>query len=236
MLIAPIVLLPLMIGRRGNRYGLHVGAHKGEELSLYERAKFRRVDWVEGQPDLCDALRATLPPERHKVYQAYVWSASGVEKRFRVTNNSQSSSLLPLGTHADYYPRVKVTQEISVKTSRLDDLIKNARYTFINLDIQGAELEALKGMGDLISATQIVYTEVNREPLYEGCALVGDLDGWLGGLGFSRVVTKWTSKGWGDAIYVRKVSAAKIWLSRQLFRSIEYRQTTRGGVRRSRPA
>ena len=73
----------------------------------------------------------------------------------------------------------------------------------MNVDLQGAELRALEGAARTLEGVRYVYTEVNREPLYEGCALVGDLDRFLGERDFQRVVTKWTGAHWGDALYVR---------------------------------
>jgi len=227
MLISHHVFFPLFLCSRVKKVALHVGAHRGEEISFYERFSFDRVDWVEGQAELCVQLKHELPVESNTVYEAYAWSETGVEKRFRVTNNSQSSSLLRLGTHAQHYPQIEVTNEIVVRTSRLDDLIGDASYSFVNLDIQGAEFEALKGMGDLIASTEIVYTEVNREALYESGALVGDLDDFLNAIGFERIITKWTSKGWGDAVYVRDVGLIRRRAAKMVFRCVEWSRTTR---------
>jgi DNA-directed RNA polymerase len=81
-----------------------------------------------------------------------------------------------------------------------------ALYNFWNFDIQGAELLALKGAEESIKYAKALYLEVNTEEVYQGCALVGDLDTYLGERGFERVLTKmWDngSCGWGDALYVR---------------------------------
>lgn len=73
-----------------------------------------------------------------------------------------------------------------------------------NFDIQGAELMALKGAGDLIKGAEVLYLEVNREPIYAGCALIDELDAWCDERGFVRVATVWTRAEWGDAVYIRK--------------------------------
>jgi hypothetical protein len=60
-----------------------------------------------------------------------------------------------------------------------------------------------------------VYAEVNLDELYEGCALLPDLDAFLEDRGLTRVETRlWGSQhrderdgetwfGWGDAVWVR---------------------------------
>jgi len=58
--------------------------------------------------------------------------------------------------------------------------------------------------GDLLWNFGWAYVEVNTKPLYQGCALVGEIDDFLHKFGFLRMETKMTGAGWGDAIYQRK--------------------------------
>lgn len=223
MLISPVVLYFALLGRRGNRASLHVGAHKAEEAGQYRRLGITKVDWVEAQPELCEALRERFAGTNHRVFEGCVWSASGDRVELRITNNSQSTSVLRMGRHSDYYPQVEVNKVLSTRTIRLDELVPDDNYGLVNLDIQGAELEALKGMGALLQKVSVVYTEVNREYLYEGCPLVDEVDTWLDAEGFRRTVTKWTSKGWGDAIYIRDRTWWRKKIMREAFRLSELR-------------
>ena len=49
-----------------------------------------------------------------------------------------------------------------------------------------------------------IVTEVSCTELYEGCALIEDLDAFLLKQGFRRVNTIVNMFSWGDALYVRK--------------------------------
>lgn len=100
-----------------------------------------------------------------------------------------------------------MTQMI-MKTQRLDTFYKihNLNPTianFANFDIQGNELNAMKGMGDLLPHFDYIYTEVNTKHLYKGCCLLSDIDAYLTPFGFQRVETKMTRRGWGDALYIK---------------------------------
>jgi hypothetical protein len=78
-------------------------------------------------------------------------------------------------------------------------------FSFVNIDIQGAELQAIRGMGELLTWIDAIYSEVNKEELYEGCATVKEIDSYLKKFNFERVATRWVlGKGWGDALYVNK--------------------------------
>ena len=233
MLIPQIALVPLLSGRGGRKIALHVGAHKAEERQFYRRLRFVRVDWVEAQPELVHELEQTLSRERNRVFEGSVWGTSGLQTELKITSNSQSTSLLPLGSHASNYPNITVRREIPVTTVRLDELVGDESYLFVNLDIQGAELEALKGMGKLLGSVKVIYTEVNKEEVYESCALVADIDKWLAERGFQRILTKWTSKGWGDAIYIRETSALKIWVACAFFQLAETVRGVTNGVFRA---
>jgi FkbM family methyltransferase len=186
---------------------LHVGAHLAEEALDYTAANWGSsgICWIEAQPDLVEKLNQKLDSKKHAVIEAAVWSQSGVEMNFNRMSNSQSSSLLDLGSHAAHYPDIELTEKVQVQTMRIDEIFEeNTQFDFVNLDLQGAELEALKGMGKLLDKVTWVYTEVNWEELYKDCAIISDIDNFLISKGFLRVATfRAPLVGWGDALYIR---------------------------------
>jgi len=185
---------------------LHVGAHLAEESAEYERFNWTPVIWIEAQENLVKRLRQKLEPKGNKIIEAAVLDQNDIELVLNISSNSQSTSLLQFGTHSESYPSVEITDQVIVKTKRLDSLIdKNQMPNFINLDIQGVELKALQGLGELIDEVKYIYTEVNRFEVYKNCTLIKDLDTFLGSKGFKRYATRWHwLEGWGDALYVRK--------------------------------
>ena len=185
---------------------LHIGAHLAEEAEQYEKFGWVPAIWVEAQPKLVEQLRLKLSSSRHKVIEAAIWEENDVKFKLHIASNSQSSSLLNFGSHSESYPDIKFTSEIEVSTKRLDSLINlNEMPNFINLDIQGVELPAIKSLGILVEKLDYIYVEVNRKEVYEGCTQVTDLDDYLAIKGFDRVITRWYIKqGWGDAFYVRQ--------------------------------
>jgi FkbM family methyltransferase len=198
---------------------LHVGAHTGEEAVQYENAEWTPVTWIEAQPNLVRDLRKKLNPELHEVLEAAVFDKDNIKLSLHISSNSQSSSLLNFGTHKLNYPEIKMTNNLTITTIRLDTLIDAQNMpNFINLDIQGIELKALKGLGKLITHVKYIYTEVNRLNVYEECANIHDIDDFLILQGFKRVTTRWKwLEGWGDALYVRSEEPSRSLL--QTFRS-----------------
>jgi FkbM family methyltransferase len=190
---------------------LHLGANTGQEANTYFRLGIRSVIWVEAIPELFSQLRKNIQNYPGNVaLQACVSDVDGKEVAFHVANNGgQSSSFLELGTHSKEHPSVKFVRDIKLTTSRVDSLLKDhgleiGKGWFLNMDLQGAELLAMKGMGTLIKKFAYVYVEVNEKHLYKGCPLVGEIDAFLAPFGFKGVETKMTGSGWGDKFYVRR--------------------------------
>ncbi len=183
---------------------MHVGAHDAEEQLPYERMMQGKIIWVEAQPLKTVNLINRLDEKRHLVISAAVWDAEGVKMELIQTTNTQSTSLLELKSHKEFYPDIVEAERFEISTSVLKNIIpKEFQPDFMNLDIQGAELRALKGYGERIRELKWIYTEVNKVELYEGCALVSEIDDYLDFFGFKRVTTRWwRNHGWGDALYV----------------------------------
>ena len=185
---------------------LHVGAHLAEEAGDYAKYNWGKTIWIEAQANLVDQLTNTLDPQLNQVIHATVWSKSGLTLQFNVSSSSQSSSLLNFGTHKNDYPDIFVTRSYSVTTCTLDEILdRGSEFDFVNLDIQGVELEALKGLGTYIDKVKWIYSEVNKKEVYENCSDVKEIDRYLQERGFKRVATRWVrGQGWGDALYIRK--------------------------------
>lgn len=183
---------------------LHIGANVGEEAEMYHKIGLKKQIWIEGNPDLMPRLQSNV--SKYPGAAAYNFCIGDEEKDvvFHVSNNgSQSSSVLELGTHKIQHPEVHYTHDKTVRMHRVDQLgLDLTGCDFLNIDLQGAELMALKGMGDLLSQFNFAYLEVNRDYLYKDCALIGEVDLYMEANGFQRRETKWCG-AWGDGAYIR---------------------------------
>jgi FkbM family methyltransferase len=188
---------------------LHVGAHECEELNDYERHLTRnKILWVEALPNKVELCKLRYP--NINIENAIV--SDVVENvTFNVSNNGQSSSILDFGLHSQYHPDVHYVTKFQGTTKLLRDILPkyNIEYNFLNFDIQGAELKALKGMEEYLQNVDYLYTEVNNDYVYKDCALVSEIDEYLRQFGLVRVETKWTEFKWGDAFYIRNTLIKK---------------------------
>ena len=75
------------------------------------------------------------------------------------------------------------------------------------MDLQGAEVEALKGAGDLLHKVKYIITEGCVQPFYEGAPHIDDITDILESYGFSLVAdnmdTWQADELQGDFFFVR---------------------------------
>jgi FkbM family methyltransferase len=184
---------------------LHVGAHKCEELETY--LKYTTIDkilWIEAIQSLIDQNLKSNP--NLKIINAVVSDKDDQNVEFKITNLTNCSSILDLDYHKKIHPHIEVTETINLKTKTLKTLLNQNNleneYNVIILDIQGAELLALKGLSSLLNNFTTIYTEVNEEELYSGCCKLEDLDLYLNSFGFKRKHIN-TLNGYGNALYIK---------------------------------
>jgi FkbM family methyltransferase len=187
---------------------LHIGAHECEELSDYNNIGVTptNIYWVEGQKEKVDLMSSKGVPN---IFHAIIDDVDDKEIVLNISNNGQSSSILDFGTHTIHHPHVHYVSQIKDVTTRLDTLIEKNNIpietlNFVNLDIQGVELRALKSMEKYLQHFQYIYTEVNVDYVYKDCNLVSEIDEYLARFGFKRVATRMAGRaGWGDAFYIK---------------------------------
>ena len=187
---------------------LHVGAHECEELDMYLSLNIKNdnIYWIEAMQNKVDMMKKN---KNINIYQAVIDIKDDNVVNFNVADNGQSSSILDFGTHSKHHPHVKMIDTLSLKTTRLDTFIEKnnipmKNINFINLDIQGKELDALKSMDKYLDNINYIYTEVNTEKVYKDCGLLQEIDIFLKERHFIRVACKmWGNCGWGDAFYIK---------------------------------
>jgi FkbM family methyltransferase len=188
---------------------IHIGAHEGTEISTYQAMGVQKVLFVEANPVVFERLQANIAGVPNVQAVNCAVSNENGTLNLRVTSNDQSSSILELKRHLELYPNIQETNQVTVESKTIDTLLQEMQlnpydFNILNIDIQGAELLALQGGTDWLKWVAGINTEVNYEEMYEGCALIDQLDEFLELHGFQRVATITHHPYWGDAFYVKK--------------------------------
>ena len=203
------MLIPIHKFLKGKIKGIiHVGAHTAEELIYYVDHGCNRVLWIEANPEKWKELEGKIKKYPNmKLGKFAASSQTGGTTALKLSGIS--SSVLNMGTHKTKYPGSDPTHSVEVELVAVDDWIsisheKRCNYNFLNIDVQGYELEALKGLQQQLLHIDAIYSEINYEYLYENGALVVDIDQFLARYGFKRVATETVKgMGWGEALYIK---------------------------------
>lgn len=194
-----------------NKYNLsitgviHVGAHLAEEYKYYKKYNIQDIIWIEANKNLIDIIK-TKTKNENKVIQCIVSDHKGTETLY-MTNQTQSWSIFKPQDNLSQRKNLFIEKTLEIKCNKLDNIITNKeKYNFINLDIQGGELKALRGYSDGLKYIDYIYTEVHTGNTYKNCPKISDLDKYLETYKFRRVETNILKrKKWGDAFYIKEI-------------------------------
>lgn len=185
---------------------VHIGGHYGEEIQEYVNNGVQNITVFEPLTNNFNILAQRLQNVNADIqgYQVALGSKKSTATMYLSSNDGESSSILKPKEHLEHHPEVTFdgTEEVEVDTLDSYDL---RGANFMNVDVQGYELEVFKGATKTLKTVNYVYCEINRGEMYEGNPLVEDLDEFLGEYGFERVETYWPADyyKWGDALYIK---------------------------------
>lgn len=187
---------------------IHVGAHYGEEITEYVNNGIQEIILFEPLSECFDVIQRKLFDINANIegHQVALGSAIGTATMYLSDNEKQSSSILKPKVHLTHHPHVKFDGTEEVEVDLLDNY-DTKDFNFLNMDVQGYELEVLKGAVETLKHVDYVYCEVNRDELYEGNAYVEEIDEFLSEYGMIRVETNWEGDLWGDALYIKKMES-----------------------------
>ena len=184
---------------------IHIGGHYGEEVGSYVEQGINDIVLFEPLKENFEILKKNVSNfdaniEGHRVA---LGNSNGNITMNLSSNGLESSSILKPKLHLELYPDITFDNTEEVEIKKLDDY-NYSNYNFMNMDVQGYELEVLKGAKDTLNHIDYVYCEVNRDEIYEGNAYIEDIDQYLLIYNMRRVETSWWYDGdWGDALYIR---------------------------------
>jgi FkbM family methyltransferase len=194
---------------------LQVGANTGQELGYFLNNGITLGAFVEPLDgpfatlkSRCAGIPGYLP------VQALCGSSDGVLVEFHVSsNNGESSSLFKPARHLEDYPWVQFPEAVQLQTYTLDRIFQSitihrpeiaTAIDLLYMDVQGGELEVLKGANTVLHRVRYIYTEVGLGGGYEGDVTLSNLIQFLKSYGFDIYELEVGASGWGNAMFVRR--------------------------------
>lgn len=184
---------------------LHIGAHFGEENNVYNHLDIKNRVFFEPLTKNFETLKQNIG-ESFSLFQIALGNENkNIEMNVETANMGQSSSILKPVLHLTQYPHIKFETTEQVQMRRLDDLeLEFENFNFINIDVQGYELEVFKGAAKTLEKIDFIMSEINRDEVYENCARIEQLVEYLKPYGFELVEETWAGGTWGDGLFIKK--------------------------------
>jgi FkbM family methyltransferase len=170
-----------------------VGARWGVESRWASLAPDLRIYGFDPDPEECARLNkeAEARGDTTTVYVPAALGAANGPATLHVTEEPACSSLYPpLASLASGIPELACITEkalAAINVTTLDEWCRANgvdRVDAIKLDVQGAELDVLRGATSTLTEVQLLEIEVEFNPIYKSQPLFGDVDAFLRDQGF----------------------------------------------------
>jgi len=184
---------------------VHVGGWQGWEYHDYINHGIRDIMFFEPAPRSFEILKNGLDGKAI-LHNVALGNFEGTVKMYvDDVNDGQSSSILEPIVHLEQYPHITFEKEITVPIKKLDSYIPSINsFNMLNIDVQGYELEVLKGANVFLQWVDFIILEINRAELYKDCAQIEDIINFLSPYGFQVEELNWHGGTWGDGCFVKK--------------------------------
>jgi FkbM family methyltransferase len=166
-----------------------IGANRAQ-FALVARRCFShaRIISFEPLPAAATTFRAVFAgDDRVTLHEAAIGPTPG-DATLHISGRDDSSSLLPItATQVALFPGTAEVATATVRVATLREFVSAEDIqppAFLKLDVQGYELEALRGCEDLLDRFACVYAECSFVELYAGQALADEVIAWLRERGF----------------------------------------------------
>lgn len=166
-----------------------IGANKGQFSLLCRRwLPGAQIIAFEPIPKPAEQFHSVFKQDaKVRLIQAAIGPVS-VELDMHVSKAVDSSSLLPIGRiQSELFPGTEESHLERVTVAPLDTFVTHeelSNKTFLKIDVQGYELEVLKGCTSLLDRFFAIYVECSFVELYDGQALAHEVIDLLHTRGF----------------------------------------------------
>tara|TARA_B110000238_G_scaffold196121_1_gene236348 strand:- start:423 stop:1118 length:696 start_codon:yes stop_codon:yes gene_type:complete len=188
---------------------IDIGSNKGQ-FGLIARHILPNVNIYSFEPQTSQlTIQKKIIGSQNIHYFDFALGATNEIKSLYVTQRKDSSSILEPVENDNIY---SVTAQEKINVKRFDeiiDILKLNKQILVKLDIQGYELEALKGFGEHIKFVDYILTEVSFQEAYKDQPFANEIIEFLKKKNFfvikKNLATKYKKKKFQqDILFERK--------------------------------
>ena len=187
---------------------IHVGAWEGLDVPEYKTLEISKITLVEAMPDKARALRERFSDDHQvEIIEAAASNVSNATVSFYPLEYGSSSLLKPkIESLQHVFADFAEIDPITVRTIRIDEIeTSETEKIMLIIDVQGAELQVLKGSIKTLKKTVLIKVELSTVAYYEGQSHQKEITHFLEDHGFVCLSKRISKKmGQGDAIFLQR--------------------------------
>lgn len=180
-----------VLHRGGIDVVLDVGANTGQFASkVAHYLPNARIISFEPLPEEYAELKSSLARLPHfEAYQVALGSEPADTVIYRSSFSPSSSLRSMTERHIAEWPESAGSTEVPIRVERLDDVVVNLAtkidgWVLLKLDVQGHEIDVLKGAEKILNSVTMILIEVSFEEFYSGQPSFDDVNDWMRNAGF----------------------------------------------------
>jgi FkbM family methyltransferase len=174
----------LLLRRFNFIFIVDIGANRGQ-FAIVARQVFPRAKILSFEPlaEPAQIFKRVFDHDPNVILYPYAIGREKTHSTIHITKDDDSSSLLPISKQqSDLFPGAveKETRQVAVyPLSHLIDPDSIPFASLLKIDVQGYELEVLRGCEDILHKFSHLYIECSFVQLYEGQPLAHEIISWL---------------------------------------------------------
>lgn len=206
---ATIELKELIKGIKTPETIIDIGSNKGQFILLIEKIyPNKNIYSFEPIKEMINKQKKFFAYKNNIIFHNVALGSSTTLKEFLITARMDSSSFLKIVSDKNKSKNYDIVENRNIQINTLDDLLVNEKIShpvLIKIDVQGYELEVLRGANNLLKKTDYLLLEVSKNEMYQNQPIEKVIVEYLKNLNFDILKSNNWSKVQNTNFYQRDI-------------------------------
>lgn len=206
---ATIELKELIKGIKTPETIIDIGSNKGQFILLIEKIyPNKNIYSFEPIKEMIDKQKKFFAYKNNIIFHNIALGSSTTLKEFLITTRMDSSSFLKIVSDKNKSKNYDIVENRNIQINTLDNLLINEKIShpvLIKIDVQGYELEVLRGANNLLKKTDYLLLEVSKNEMYQNQPIEKVIVEYLKNLNFDILKSNNWSKVQNTNFYQRDI-------------------------------
>ncbi len=206
---ATIELKELIKGIKTPETIIDIGSNKGQFILLIEKIyPNKNIYSFEPIKEMIDKQKKFFAYKNNIIFHNIALGSSTTLKEFLITTRMDSSSFLKIVSDKNKSKNYDIVENRNIQINTLDNLLINEKIShpvLIKIDVQGYELEVLRGANNLLKKTDYLLLEVSKNEMYQNQPIEKVIVEYLKNLNFDILKSNNWSKIQNTNFYQRDI-------------------------------